>query len=483
MKMKRIALLIFLCSSLLANQDDADKKFNIVNKMNSSIDPKIILQNTTEQSSKNVLENSNTLENMSIVKNKPILENKSDITTCAITSDGNSQGYLNKTKGFWKKYKYHIILSSVAGSYGAILFLLSKGHLYLSKENKWSSWPKNKAFQEVLELPQQELAELLLQNIQTKYKNEKNKIDFISPMATFINEVEKEKRTIIFYTRLYTFLKKMHLINLFPVSNRYFENTNEKLQRLSYIKNVFLSWATNIPPSRFSNKKSRSFVEKKDSKLANISVQVTNSFSPTLTSYLSNPGSGLKTAAFHGIHAANQLVNEMINTTRTICKKTKQFTQKHKYYLIPSAILTSYITALFCVSRGNSYLDKKELWSAWKKEIATQDLILDNNNSELVKNLLLEIQTRHMDKNNPIDFITPLANFIKNMEQEKRSLTFYANIYNMLKSSHLLKLFPVDKTCFHKVEDQIQRLHFIRSIFLTWAARYKIEQNKALPIN
>ena len=99
---------------------------------------------------------------------------------------------------------------------------------------------------------------------------------------------------------------------------------------------------------------------------------------------------------------------------------------------------------------------------------------------QLLYELMLEIQKRHVNTHYPVDFISPLAAFMKELEQEKKKLLFYSKLYNFLKKSYTLYVFPIETNNFAKTKILLARLSFIRDIFLNWIAQYNIEQN-ALP--
>ncbi len=150
----------------------------------------------------------------------------------------------NKTTSFLKANKYKTMLFIVASVYAVLCYEVIKGYMYLNKENLWSSWRSTISFEELLAISQQQLSQELLRDIQLRYTNAQNINDFISPLATFLNDIEKETHYINYYNKLNTWLIRLHLSTIIPVSKKHFDGSKERLQRLAYLKNVFLSWAT-----------------------------------------------------------------------------------------------------------------------------------------------------------------------------------------------------------------------------------------------
>lgn len=182
--------------------------------------------------------------------------------------------------------------------------------------------------------------------------------------------------------------------------------------------------------------------------------------------------------------------------TKYLENKTKDFYLKNKKYIIPLAIISSYIGVCLTLKAGQYYIEKDDLWSNWQpiksnntdlqsRDFTNINLMSQENNSqinqkEIIKLLLIEIQSRYTDYNKPLDILSPLSDFMKNIEKEKNKLTAYLNFYNFLETTRLVKIFPINTSIFLKIKSKLSQLLFIRNIFFTWLYMYKIEKNIAL---
>ncbi|KKP28577.1 MAG: hypothetical protein UR12_C0017G0005 [candidate division TM6 bacterium GW2011_GWF2_30_66] len=162
----------------------------------------------------------------------------------------------------------------------------------------------------------------------------------------------------------------------------------------------------------------------------------------------------------------------MINTSKNLANTIKDFYSKNKQYIIPATIISSYANICLILKIGNNYIENENNWSNWqnKNKIAPEKL------TEL---LLIEIQKRYTNYKNPLDFLSPLSIFIKTIEKEKNILTFYSKFYNFLKTTRLLKIFPINTNNFLSIKQKLENLQFISDKFFTWLAQYKLETNHA----
>jgi len=390
----------------------------------------------------------------------------------------SARQFLEKAKHFSKNYKTHIILFSLLGSYGTTYYLLFRGNNYLKSESLWSSWPINRTLHTLLEIPQEKLAVQLLDEIQLRYNGHQN---FIDALTQFKEAIDKEKSNLLFYDKLYKFLDKSYLISIFPVSVERFKEIKKRLERIAYLKNIFLSWSTTLPA------KAKESVKKKPKKISSsgqtvsdddkLHVNINNEFCPNTLNYLSS--SNIQNAVLKCVAGARSLPGYVSDWIKHAGKKSKEFYLENQVYIIPGAILTSYSTLCIALRNGNQYIKHHTFWAHWNKE-KTLGQLMQVSEEQLLYELMLEIQKRHVNTHYPVDFISPLAAFMKELEQEKKKLLFYSKLYNFLKKSYTLYVFPIETNNFAKTKILLARLSFIRDIFLNWIAQYNIEQN-ALP--
>jgi len=435
-----------------------------------TIKPDVNYNNKNENSINNVVK-SNNYQN---TKSSWSGENNSFVPDPNNNTLETIKQYLNKAKHISNSYRSQIILCSLLGTYGITYYLLFTGNNYLKKETLWSSWPLNKSFYSLLEIPQQQLALQLLDEIKQRYNGHTN---FVQALTTFKENIEKEKSNLLFYDKIYKFLNKSYIIAIFPVSSENFTQIKVRLERIAYLKNIFLSWSTTLPDQAKNEVKKKDSTDKPIYDSDKLNVNINNEFCPNTLNYLSN--SNIQNAILKCFTTAGHLPGYLSNTIKNAIKTSKNFYLKNQKYIIPGTLFTSYSATLLALHNGNQYVKNHQLWSLWKQEKNLEQL-MQLPQQDLLYGLIVEIQKRYVNTKYPVDFISPLSDFMKELEKEKNKLLFYAKLHKILYKSYLLYLFPIKTDNFAKINDLLARLSFIRDIFLNWIAKYNVEQSSGL---
>jgi len=151
-----------------------------------------------------------------------------------------------KSWELWANYKYWIVGSCAAALYGYVCYTIYRGNRFVEKQELWSSWKSDVALDTLLSIPQKDLAQDLVHEIQRRYTNPRNPTDFVSPLAAFLTEIEQERRDIEYYATFNLWVKRVYVSKLVPLSTSSFENAEKRLTRLAYLKNAFLTWAADF---------------------------------------------------------------------------------------------------------------------------------------------------------------------------------------------------------------------------------------------
>jgi hypothetical protein len=237
-----------------------------------------------------------------------------------------------------------------------------------------------------------------------------------------------------------------------------------------------------------------------------VKVSVNNNFKPRNTNNISN--TSIQNTFVTCLNNIPNIPKLFLNTIKYLENETKNFYLKNKKYIIPATVISSYAGTCLVLKSGNDYIEKDDLWINWQP---TNNYANNCNNNytnnyfaaetdphtstknpkeleelkqmdpkKLTNSLLLEIQKRHTNCKEPLDFLSPLSTFINIIEKEKIELIFYSKFYNFLKITKLLKLFPINTDNFLKIGSKLEKLFFIRDNFLSWLSMYRIEKNQAL---
>lgn len=162
---------------------------------------------------------------------------KKEIKDQAITLGSFSYTYCKTHKG-------KITLGMIGGLYAAIGISLVYLSYKILQQATWSSWKDTIPNDMLTAVPHQELGKELLFAIQQRYQTPKNLTDFLTPLVLFLQDVDKEIALLNKFLRLHDWLHIMRLSILFPRQEVLIQRTHEKLQRLSYLRQVFLHWVT-----------------------------------------------------------------------------------------------------------------------------------------------------------------------------------------------------------------------------------------------
>lgn len=120
--------------------------------------------------------------------------------------------------------------------------------------------------------------------------------------------------------------------------------------------------------------------------------------------------------------------------------------------------------------KARAILSNPQAWCCWKNHIEI-DRLAQYCQEELSKELLLDIQERYINNANPTDFVIPLASFLPIIEKEKQMLELYIWWSTKMITSYMRLLFPVNKQCVHMACQALQRLKFIKNLFIVWWAQ------------
>lgn len=210
-------------------------------------------RNEIERNGVNIISINNTNTNTNIEKIKKqnlekfipkpsdlTVENKKEVSIKTTLTLESIQALLQEQDFFKKNYKPIIITSAILASYGTCFYAIYYCKSYLEDQNLWSNWQSEASIEKLMLTPQNQLASEVYFEIQSKYENKNN---FILSLSQFMKDIEKEKNTLILYDKVYNFLNKYYVFKFFPINTGCFENISEKIERLAYIKNIFLSSA------------------------------------------------------------------------------------------------------------------------------------------------------------------------------------------------------------------------------------------------
>jgi hypothetical protein len=160
-------------------------------------------------------------------------------------------------------------------------------------------------------------------------------------------------------------------------------------------------------------------------------------------------------------------------------KKISALCLRHAAELSLGGIAALYAWLCYETLSGASYLGKSILWSSWKRETVLSALQAMPQ-EDITRELLMDIQKRYTSIEKPTEFMLPLIHFLYDIDIELKMLTRYHHLGTWISKTKASYIIPFDVYRFNTAQERLARLAFIKNLFLSWAANYKIEHNKSL---
>lgn len=232
--MKYLLLLLVGSAFGSANQTVAPGLPNTINTPKGPLHLNLYVNNAYEARSNNSTSVSNTQANTHTPTETPLSKALSELDL------KNKLRSFNRN--FFNEYKWYLLLGSVAVTYSTLCYIIVSGNSYLGQSDLWSSWRQELTLDQILSIPQEQFAEELLQEIHRRYTNSDTINDLMTPLSLFLLALEKEEEQIKWYQYYYSWLYYFKITKIIPFSKIRFNKINERLQRISYLKNAFHTW-------------------------------------------------------------------------------------------------------------------------------------------------------------------------------------------------------------------------------------------------
>ncbi len=162
--------------------------------------------------------------------------------------------FWNFTYEYTKIHKGKIVVGAIGGTYLTMCSLLLYFGYKIMQRTTWSAWKDNIPYDMLHVIPHQELGKELLYAIQQQYQTSHNLTDFLTPLISFLQDVDRELSVLNQFLTLHIWIETLRLSLIFPHQENLLQNAEEKVQRLTYLREVFMHWVTdykitlNTPP-------------------------------------------------------------------------------------------------------------------------------------------------------------------------------------------------------------------------------------------
>jgi hypothetical protein len=164
------------------------------------------------------------------------------------------------------------------------------------------------------------------------------------------------------------------------------------------------------------------------------------------------------------------------------CVEYTQHMQTHciqyKYYLIAALCVTLYAYLCYEYVQGNMFLSGNKLWSCFKQDLSLEDLCNFDSNA-LTDELLRSLHIRYITEKDPLNALEPMAMFLHEIEAERKKLHYYNQLYSWAKLLRATTLLPAKATLYDTIPSRLERLAFIKHVFVTWTCQVKLKRQMA----
>lgn len=198
--------------------------------------------------------------------------------------------------------------------------------------------------------------------------------------------------------------------------------------------------------------------------IINASINICNEIRTALTQIAKN--------------TASQVVTTTVQTARDACGATFMFLSTNKWRIIFFSAVGAYSYLVYTVISLRVYFNHRERWFNWNEHL-TLEALCATSQKELGVELIKEIQRRYTLMATPTDFVTPLINFLREIDEELQSLELYFRLGPWVKRLKLCTLTGFNNEVEQRVDMWRRRVIHLRTTFMKWMADYKLEHNTA----
>lgn len=148
------------------------------------------------------------------------------------------------------QYKYYLVAGICVGLYLYLCYECIRGNMFLSGSTLWSSFKQELSFDELCNLDNALLTEDLLRSLHARYITTKDPLNTLEPMTTFLHAIEAERTQLHHFNQLYSWAKLFRVTSLLPAKAVLYDTIPARLQRLAFIKHVFVTWTCQVKLKR-----------------------------------------------------------------------------------------------------------------------------------------------------------------------------------------------------------------------------------------
>ena len=197
--------------------------------------------------------------------------------------------------------------------------------------------------------------------------------------------------------------------------------------------------------------------------------------------HLSSQSTGVRTSAINGTepNLSKKLYDfyeHQLKNAQDMSNGITGWIGNNKLATTGIGLLCGYSYIFYQIYRANLIINNPNSWSNWHNGRTLEDLFATPQSS-LESDLLFAIQTRYVHPANPTDFIYSLVQSSNSLNFEMSILQNQISRYKWLETCCCMPLFFINTQEFAILQERHRKLSFIKHLFASWCAAYKIERN------
>jgi len=153
-----------------------------------------------------------------------------------------------------------------------------------------------------------------------------------------------------------------------------------------------------------------------------------------------------------------------------------QLLDEYKITLSCSVILAAYTYILYQIHCSHIIIHDSRAWSNWNHGKTLEQLFAISQH-QLETELLFAFQHRYIHPTNPTDFMYSLVQSSISLQQEIDLVQQQIQWYQWIIACRCSRVFFIDDAALVVLQDKQRKLAFMKHIFSSWCANYKIEKN------
>lgn len=183
---------------------------------------------------------------------QPAMNNTVYCNMHAVATQSQLNGYRQMLDEYKKKFcdffginKKNLLIGGIFVTYVTLVAMTLYANAYLQKQELWSTWRSDLSIDELLTIPQRDLAESLITAVQARYAYQQHAPDFVNSLVSFIKDIDTEISYISFYERFFSWVNFCKMYKVLPTNTQVtHQQLQDRIRRLKHMRNTFLSWST-----------------------------------------------------------------------------------------------------------------------------------------------------------------------------------------------------------------------------------------------